>query len=290
VAAFGRDPTTSRAVWSTEEGYPGDISYRDFYRDIGFDLPKDYMKPYIIDGRIRINTGIKYYAITGRGEEKVPYDREEALRKVQEHADNFLYRQKKQLDKLLKVMDRPPLIVTPFDAELFGHWWFEGPAWIEAVIRRIANESAWLEMTTPQEYLKSHKHNQVATPSSSSWGNKGYASVWLDGSNDWIYPHLHKAVERMSELANRFVSVDGMRRRVLNQAAREVMLMQASDWAFIMKAGTTVEYATRRTREHIENFNRIYDELLLNSLDLEWLGTIEARNNIFPDIDYTVFA
>ena len=145
-------------------------------------------------------------------------------------------------------------------------------------------------MITPQDYLKTYKGNQVATPSASSWGNKGYASVWLDGSNDWIYPHMHKAVERMSELAARFVSVDGMRRRVLNQAAREVMLMQASDWAFIMKAGTTVEYATRRTRGHIENFNRIYRELLSNSLDLEWLGRIEKRNNLFPDIDYSIFA
>jgi 1,4-alpha-glucan branching enzyme len=289
VAAFGRDPEAARAVWSQEEGYPGDVSYREFYRDIGFDLPLDYIRPYILEGDIRINTGLKYHAITGRSEQKVPYDREEALRKVQEHADNFLYRQRKQAEKLERLLDRPPLIVAPFDAELFGHWWFEGPEWMEAVISRIASSETWLEMIAPEDYLKRFDKNQTATPSFSSWGDRGYASVWLDGSNDWIYPHMHKAIERMDELAHRFETCDGLRRRILNQAAREVMLMQASDWAFIMKTGTTVPYAVRRVREHISNFSRIYTDLLANAVDLEWLGQLEKRNNIFPEIDYRIF-
>jgi len=288
VLAFGRDPASSRAVWSAEEGYPGDISYRDFYRDIGYDLPLDYIGPYIQDGGVRVNTGIKYYAITGPGDEKKPYRREEALKKVEEHSENFIYERLKQIEHLSAHMDRPPLITAPFDAELFGHWWFEGPLWLESLIRKMSNSD--LALVSPLEYMEEYTENQVATPSYSSWGNKGYAEVWLNGTNHWIYRHLHKAIERMRQLAQMFSPTNGVRKRALNQAARELLLMQASDWAFIMKTGTTVPYAVRRVREHIHNFNKIYDTLLTNNLDLNWLTQLEEKNNLFPQIDYSIFS
>jgi 1,4-alpha-glucan branching enzyme len=142
---------------------------------------------------------------------------------------------------------------------------------------------------SPLEYMEEHTENQVATPSYSSWGNKGYAEVWLNGSNHWIYRHVHKAIERMQQLAQMFSATNGVRRRALNQAARELLLMQSSDWAFIMKTGTTVPYAVRRVREHIHNFNKIYDSLLTNHLDLGWLTQLEEKNNLFPQIDYAIF-
>jgi 1,4-alpha-glucan branching enzyme len=290
IAAFGRDPESSRIVWSAEEGYPGDISYRDFHRDVGFDLPLDYIRSYILDGDIRIATGIKYFANTDPGMEKAVYNREEADKKVEEHAENFIYRCVKQVARLRDCMDRPPLVVCPFDAELFGHWWFEGLVWLEKVLRKIHSGDNELQLITPVEYLKIFRDNQAATPSFSSWGSKGYAEVWLNGSNDWIYRHLHKAIERMTHLAHVFPSMDGFRKRALNQAARELLLMQSSDWAFIMKTGTTVPYAVERTKEHIHNFNLIYDALFTNNLDLEWLSRIEKKNNIFPNIDYNDFA
>jgi len=290
VAAFGRDPESSKAVWSAQEGYPGNHVYREFYRDIGFDLPLEQLEPFIQTGGVRVNTGIKYYAITGRTEQKSLYNRELALRKVQEHADHFLSSRLEQVKRLGPWMDRPPLIVCPYDAELFGHWWFEGPEWIETLLRRASQVSDRLELLSPGDYLARYKENQVATPSFSSWGNNGYAEVWLDGSNHWVYPHLHKATQRLVELIKRFPNEKGIRRRALNQAAREVLLSQASDWAFIMKMGTTVAYAVKRIREHIHNFTRIYDSLLVNHFDHEWLLRLERKNNLFPDIDYRVFA
>jgi 1,4-alpha-glucan branching enzyme len=290
VAVFARDLASSHAVWSEKEGYPGDFSYRDFYRDIGFDLPLDYIGPYIDKQVRRINTGYKYYAITGNTEEKRPYDIEEARLKVAEHAENFLYNRLKQVSKLCPIMDRPPVIVSAFDAELFGHWWFEGPAWLEHLIRIIHTESEQLQMLTPSDYLEKHPENQKASPSFSSWGNKGYTEVWLNGSNDWVYRHIHKAVERMEELATRFPDEKGLKERVLNQAAREVLLSQASDWPFIMKMGTTVPYAEKRLKEHISNFNKIYENLCKNTVNTEWLTKIEKKNNIFPDIDYRMFS
>ncbi len=288
VSAFGRDLASANAVWSSNEGYPGDFSYREFYRDIGFDLPLDYIGPYVQDGKNRIYTGFKYYAITGKTDRKVPYVPASAKRKVDEHADNFIYNRVKHVDRLSEIMDRPPVITCPFDAELYGHWWFEGPAWIETLFRKLKDE-ARLECVLPSEYLKQFPVGQVAQPVLSSWGNKGYSEVWLDGSNDWIYRHIHKAIERMRELVDRYPNEKGLKERALNQAAREVLLCQSSDWPFIMHTGTTVPYAERRVKEHIYNFTRIYDALCSGAVSTEWLTKLERKYTLFPDIDYRIF-
>lgn len=289
VAVFARDIASANMVWSSDEGYPGDFSYRDFYRDIGYDLPLDYIGPYIHDNNIRINTGLKYYAITGVTEEKAPYDPEVAGAKAREHAENFIYNQKKQIAKLGPLMKQPPVITCPYDAELFGHWWFEGTIWLEEVIRQLAQTEGELELVTPTAFLKAYPPTTVVEPIYSSWGNNGYSEVWLDGSNDWIYRHTHTAIERMMELAERFPDDHGLKERALNQAAREVLLSQASDWPFIMRAGTTVTYATKRVREHILNFDRIYESLGRGNVGTEWLTKLEKKDNIFPQIDYRVF-
>jgi 1,4-alpha-glucan branching enzyme len=131
VAAFGRDVESSRSVWSMNEGYPGDYNYREFYRDVGFDLDLDYIKPYIHPDGIRINTGIKYYKITGKTNQKEIYNPEKADYMAKEHAANFHFNRVKQVEHLGRYMDRKPLVVSPYDAELFGHWWYEGPKFIE---------------------------------------------------------------------------------------------------------------------------------------------------------------
>jgi 1,4-alpha-glucan branching enzyme len=289
VKAFARDHASASMVWSADEGYPSDFVYRDFYRDIGHDLPLDYISPYIHEGTVRIHTGFKYHAITGKTENKRPYRPAPARRKAVEHAENFIYNQLKQLDRLEPLMDRPPVITCLYDAELFGHWWFEGPIWIENVIRLVAQTDGRLEMTSPARYLKQYQDFQVTRPAFSSWGSKGYSEVWLDGKNDWIYRHTHKIIERMCELVDRFPDESGLKERALNQAAREVLLSQASDWPFIMRAGTTVPYAVERVREHVHNFNTIYDALSRGNVGTEWLTTVERKNKLFPDIDYRVF-
>ncbi|MFQ3621518.1 MAG: 1,4-alpha-glucan branching protein domain-containing protein, partial [Spirochaetales bacterium] len=238
VFAFGRDVSSSHAVWSATEGYPGDFVYRDFYRDIGFDLPLEYISPFLPGGNIRVFTGLKYYAITSKGEEKKLYNPKVASKKVIEHAENFIYNRIKAVQKLSPLIDIPPVFVCPFDAELFGHWWFEGPQWIEALFRTLSRQSD-IECIHPSQYLKSYKIKQKGRPVFSSWGNKGYSEVWLDGGTDWLYRHIHKALERMIDLVERYPDETGLKARALNQAAREVLLSQASDWPFIIHAGTT---------------------------------------------------
>jgi len=249
----------------------------------------DYIGPYVHSRTIRTNTGFKYYSVTGKTENKRPYKPEEALRRAEEHAENFIYNRLKQVEKLSKLMKRPPLFVCPYDAELFGHWWFEGPLWLEFAIRKLHEQNCGMTLITPGEYLEKYPDNQTITPSYSSWGNKGYGEVWLDPSNDWIYRHLFKAIERMQELAERFPDESGLKERILNQAARELLLGQASDWPFILKTGTSVGYANRRIREHIFNFSQIYNALFHNNVKTEWITELEKRNNIFHYMDYRIF-
>jgi len=289
VACFARDLESSKQVWSSVEGYPGDYHYREFYRDIGFDLDFDYIKPYIHPDGIRINTGIKYYRITGT-DDKEPYNPYKAQERAADHAGNFMFNRERQVEYLYDLMKRKPIIVSPYDAELYGHWWYEGPMWLEFLIRKIYFDQKTIRLTTPSEYLAEHPRNQVVTPSMSSWGWKGYSEMWLQGSNDWIYRHLHKASERMTELARTHSSsgTNGVIKRALNQALRELLLAQSSDWAFIMGTGTHTEYAVRRTKEHLVRFANLYEQIKSNSVDESWLTEIEHKDNIFADIDYRV--
>lgn len=291
IAALGRDTESSKQVWSAVEGYPGDFNYRDFYRDVGFDLDLEYVKPHLHKIGIRSLLGIKYYKITGRTDDKLPYDPKAAQEKAAEHAGNFLYNREKQVEWLSGSMDgRPALVVAPYDAELFGHWWFEGPDWINYLLRKVHHDQQTVKTITVPEYLDRHPRVQIAEPTMSSWGYKGYNEVWLEGSNDWIYTHLHEMAERMVELARANPTPDHLHRRALNQAARELLLAQSSDWAFIMKTGTMVEYARERTKVHVLNFLHLYDSLVRHDVDEGWLGEIERRHNLFPDLDYRLYA
>jgi 1,4-alpha-glucan branching enzyme len=295
VAAFGRDLDSSKQVWSAKEGYPGDFNYREFYRDIGYDLDYDYIKPYIHESGIRVNTGIKYHKITGGKVDlsnKAPYDPAAAIEKAAEHAGNFMYNREKQVEHLKGLMKREPIIVAPYDAELFGHWWYEGPSFIDFLMRKVFYDQQTFKMITPSEYLELFPKNQVVTPTFSSWGYKGYAEFWLNNTNDWIYRHLHKTYERMKELCSIFMykprSAD--EERALKQAAREILLAQSSDWAFIMRTDTTVQYAVKRTLQHIFRFTRLYEMLKSGNIDAGYLAEMEWKDNIFPDVDWTAYA
>lgn len=291
VAAFGRDPASSRQVWSADEGYPGDPYYRDFYRDIGFDLDFDIIKPYILDGHTRTFTGFKYYRITGATDRKEPYEPNRARERAAAHAEDFIRRQIETIERYAPAMDRPPVIVALYDAELFGHWWFEGPQWIDFLIRGLANEQR-IELVTPSDDLARHPGPQVARPSASSWGEKGYSEFWLNPGNDWIYRHLHDGATRLREMARRHadVAAGSPAERALNQAARSLLLAQASDWPFIMKTGTAVDYAHNRIRDNLARFHYLCDAVATGMLDESRLAALEMMDAIFPSLDFRIYA
>lgn len=290
VNVFARDELSSKAVWSSEEGYPGNANYREYYRDIGFDLDHNYIKPFISSCGSRTHTGIKYHRITDRSSEKQVYIREKAMETARFHAKDFLLAREKDLTRAASRMDTSPIIVSPYDAELFGHWWFEGPEWLDLLLRAIDDASGVVKTITPSEYLGFKNGSPSITPSASSWGYKGYNEMWLNGTNDWIYRHVHKASEFMTKAAEKYKDPTPVERRVLNQMAKELLLAESSDWAFIMKTGTFSDYAAGRVKEHVGRFLAFAEQLEKNVIDIKMLETAEDVYNLFENMDYKVYA
>ena len=295
VVAFARDAESSRQVWSADEGYPGDPVYRDFYRDIGFDLPLSVIGDFVHPDGIRVHTGFKYHRVTGKVDlaDKLPYDPARAAARVVEHAADFLAKREAETARLGDSLGIRPLMVAPYDAELYGHWWFEGPAFLESLLRQTAAKHGTVSTATPSEVLRELSPYPVDTVSPSSWGDGGYSAVWVDPSNDWIYRHQHHAERRMVELARDHKATrDPVLERALTQAARELLLLQSSDWAFILKGGTAMGYATSRVKAHVARFARLEREICAGPehIDQSWLSDLERRDNLFPDLDFRVYA
>ncbi len=283
LAVFGRDPDSARQVWSRQGGFPGDPHFRDFYRDIGFDLEWEYVRSYVPSPEQRGFTGIKYHRITGPAGATEVYDRDAAERVARAQARRFLENCRQRLDRIEAFMERPPILTAPFDAELFGHWWYEGPEFLDAFVRMAAEVEPAIQLVSPGDYLRQHRTHQLVQPTASSWGEQGYLEVWLNEKNEWIRRHLAVARERMAELANRWPVPPAERElRALRQAARELLLAQASDWPFILHTGTSPGYARRRVREHILRFNSLHRQLTRGTMDEAWLGQIESLDNLFP--------
>jgi 1,4-alpha-glucan branching enzyme len=286
-AAFARDRDSSRQVWSAHGGYPGDPAYREFYRDIGFDLPFEHLGP--VARGVRKFSGVKYHRITGPGADKDFYDREAADQAADKHASHFLEERRAQIRRL-SALDRDPIIVIPFDAELFGHWWFEGPRFLELFIRKAAFDQQDFRLTTPSEYLSAHCTQQTLEPAASTWGENGHLGVWLDPSNVWIYPQLHAAARQMTTLARTHTNTANADiNRVLKQLARELLLAQASDWAFLIKNATGKEYATKRTQDHLARFNRLHTQFVAKDVDEKFLADCEWRDNLFPNVNWRYY-
>ena len=293
VALFARDVETSQQVWSAEVGYPGDPFYREFYRDVGWDLPLEYLKPFLHKDGTRRHLGLKYFRISARDtpqNQKQPYIPAIATEKAAGHASDFIRKRIEQAHKLRRVFGgHPPLVTSPYDAELYGHWWFEGPQFIDYLFRKLHFDQTEIAAVTPGDFLDAKIPIQYQQPTASSWGELGYYKVWLNEGNSWMYPYQHDAEKKMTRLANLFEHPNELEYRALNQCARELLLAQSSDWAFQIYQGTTVQYSSRRFQSHIHRFNLLEKGLRENNLNEALLAEIENRDNIFAEIDYRVY-
>jgi 1,4-alpha-glucan branching enzyme len=290
-AAFARDHETGRQVWSADSGYPGDPVYREFYRDLGWDAAYEYIRPYLHADGVRRGVGLKYHRVTGPVplHEKDLYDPDAAIYRAKEHARNFVFNRTQQVAHLGASMDRPPLVVAMYDAELFGHWWYEGPIFIEEVLRGLAGEPA-LEAIAPPDYLARHGADlQRQRPNPSTWGAAGTAEVWLNGKVAWMYRYQHWAERAMTALCHRHAGAGGLARRALQQAGRELLLLQSSDWAFIVTNGTTAPYAVRRFKRHFESFQALHAALTAGTLEESDVSARERQTPIFADLDVSAW-
>jgi 1,4-alpha-glucan branching enzyme len=303
VAAFARDLETGEQVWSASVGYPGDPAYREFYRDLGWDAPLETLRPHLhADGRRR-SLGIKYHRVTGRDvplSHKQPYDPQAASARARQHARHFVDERIKQVVRLRDALGgRAPVVVAPYDAELFGHWWFEGVQFLEHVFRLLHERRDEIETVTPGDQLDDGETMQTQRLATSSWGEGGHFKVWLSDANAWLYPRQHAAEARMTALADHFAATGQQHHdetttgelstRALKQCARELLLAQSSDWAFQIYNGSTADYAAARFRSHVARFNAIADGLERGEIDEPLLAEIERRDNLFTEIDPEVY-
>lgn len=268
MAAFGRDQLTGLQVWSEDWGYPSDGVYREFHK-------RDEQ------------SGFHYWRITNSGVKlhaKDIYDVGMVQAKVVEHGDHFVHSlAHRNYDQ------ENPIVVAPYDMELFGHWWREGILWLEHVFTKLA-QSTDVQMITPSGYLQKHPPQKSIALPESSWGQGGRHYVWDNGATRWLWSQLEEAMERLERLTA--MEVDPWWERVLNQGARECLLLQASDWPFLISTQQASDYASRRFLEHLSRLERLLDGLEKGEHDDEFLGflqEIEDKDNVFPFINYRVF-
>ena len=281
VAFFGRDSESTLPVWSARDGYPGNSKYREFHRDLGWDLPIEKLNKIGIKEKRPL--GIKLFKISPKNtslENKQPYDPKAAKDRAEEDANNYLNDRKKQLVKLGESMNIEPLLIAPFDAELFGHWWFEGPEFLSQLF--IKSKKKGIKLTTLKEELQRKGRLQLCNPSPSSWGQGGFHNYWLNESNAWIVHELSKVGREMVNICSEGLTQESDI-KLIKQAGRELLLCQSSDWSFILKAGTTTDLARERINLHIKRFwtliNSIKDK---KNIDQKLLEGIEKEDCLFP--------
>ena len=286
VIIFGRDFYASEDMSKLGQ----DPLFRVNLRDQGFELPIEKVRPFLGPQGSRTGTGYKYWASGEDGSGSVMYNPREAAAKAKDNARVFLDSVLSRLKSAGSLMEGSPLSLCAFEADKFGRFWYEGPEFLEALFRE-GTKNGELQFLSPAEYLSKLDAGtfQTLTPEFSSWGNNGYAETWLDASNDWMYSHTTRALERMVEIAERFPDNTGLKERALNQAAREILLVLASDWSKMLYKQECADYARNRIEGSLRNFTTIYEALGSNYISTEWLTQLEMRHNVFPNINYRVF-
>lgn len=279
LAAFGRDWHCHGLVWHREGGYPGEPAYLDQDRDIGYELPAGELRPYTRCDH-PVPTGFRYRP-RGPASPSDVYDPDTAFRRCDSHADHFVASCRRQVEHLRGVLGRRPVLVALFDTEHFGHWWHEGPMWLNLMLRKMACDQKTVRLTTGAEYLGAFPTHQVVEPHLSTWGYEGYCETWLKGSNHWIYPVLFKALEELRGLA----AGPGLARAAFEQALRELLLAQSSDWAFILNTGTALPYAAGRLETHIGNLRTLLEQLRSGGFDGARIEAMRERHNLFSGMD-----
>ncbi len=274
VAALARNSRTGMQVWSGEHGYPGDGAYREFHRK-------------------HEASGFQYWRVTGRGVDlgdKAVYEPERAGERAADHARHFAGLVQEEVARYYSETGRFGIVCAAYDTELFGHWWLEGIDWIREVLRLLAS-SEIVELCTAGGFVDAHPPEESIALPESSWGQNGDHSTWLNPDTEWMWPVIHGAERRMERLVEVHPTATGGVRSALEQAARELLLLQSSDWPFLVTTGQARDYAVGRFREHVDRFDELTTAVeQAGRISPEVLaGELFERDRVFPDVDYQRF-
>lgn len=268
VAVMGRHHEAGYQVWSADQGYPGDGNYREFHK-------KDD------------KSGLHYWKLTSTKTDlgfKELYNPDAADERVHENADHYVGLIQQHLTDYLRRTGTPGLVLASFDTELFGHWWFEGLTFIKDVIKKLKQYTA-VSMQTTSEYLASAAPARAIDLPESSWGAGGHWQVWYNNETEWMWPIIHSSEKTAEALVRENRQANGVMLRALKQMVRELLLLQSSDWPFLITTGQAKQYAVKRFNEHHQRFQELTEQIRSGNIDEQRLAEIESIDNCFPDVD-----
>jgi 1,4-alpha-glucan branching enzyme len=261
VAVIARNERTGLQVWSAAHGYPGDGLYREFHK-------KDDV------------SGLHYWRVTGPDVDlgdKYLYDHGMAAAQARAHATHFDEVIRAELSAYRSGTGNNGLVAMAYDTELFGHWWLEGVDFLEETIRKLAREPE-LELTTAGAFIEAHPPEDHIDLPEGSWGNGGDHRTWLNPETEWTWPEIRGRQQRAAKL----LAADSA---AADQLARELLLLQSSDWQFLMTTGQAHDYAVQRFEEHARRFDSLADAMEANSPELPVLvDELHELDNPFLDI------
>jgi 1,4-alpha-glucan branching enzyme len=273
VAVLGRHEKAGYQVWSADHGYPGDGDYREFHK-------KDDV------------SGLHFWKLTSKSTDlgqKLLYNPEAAANRVRENSDHYVGFLQEQLTDHLKQTGKTGLVMVSFDTELFGHWWFEGVSWIKDVIKKLRTYTA-VSMRTASEYLEFQPPTTAIEIPQSSWGSGGHWQVWLNNETEWMWPIINESEVAMEDVAEANKNkTEALLQRALKQAARELVLLQSSDWPFLVTTGQAKDYAVERFNDHVARFRSLIEMIRFDKLDESKIAEYEDLDNPFPTISPSNF-
>ncbi|MHA1272500.1 MAG: glycoside hydrolase family 57 protein [Promethearchaeota archaeon] len=277
VCVFGRNKNTSRQVWDAQIGYPGDEFYREFHS-------KDH------------ESGLHYWRITEKNlskDKKQLYNIEKAKERIKSHANHFISLITKELEDFSKISNNPGIIVSPYDFELFGHWWMEGIDWLKNVLELISNNN-YVEAITFSDYVAKYKDKfSIIRMGESSWGKGGHFEVWQNPEHGWIWPYINSSVKDLENVIAMNPRPNNWGIRILKQTARELLLMEGSDWPFLLYTNQAKDYANKRFHQHHQRFNKLIwaakNPSDTSRIALRELEEIESIDSCFQELNLSYF-
>ena len=274
TAVIARNNRLGEQVWSASHGYPGDGVYREFHR-------KDEV------------SGLQYWRVTGPGVAlgaKELWHPEWAQEKVEQHARHFCGLVEEEITGYHQETGEYGIVACNYDTELFGHWWAEGVAWLKQVLRTLA-QNPKIALTTASEFIAQHPPAEWINLPEGSWGSGGAHYMWDNEDTHWMWEPIHDAEAKMQQLADAYAEAsDPDVTAVLSQAARELLLMESSDWPFLVTTGQARQYAVQRFATHSERFIELARGLEMGQPDSDFAARLWEMDKVYPDIDFRDWA
>jgi len=277
ASIFTRHHDISMQVWSGQIGYPGEPEYLDFHKK-------------------QAGSMLRYWRVTDVKADmqyKQLYNPDGIWKQLDLQSNHFIHHIENGLNWNNKITNKLGTLTTPFDTELFGHWWFEGPEFLRAVLRGLSH-SPYVNTATCSEQMNMINPNEVIGLPEGSWGENNNHDVWSNESTKWTWEVLYNNENRLGEIYDKYVNKNmslGLR-RILTQALREFLLLQSSDWQFLIHTESAKDYAEKRFSFHNSDFNKLLDlaerfaaKNHLEKDEIDYLDVTEKRNSIFQELE-----